>query len=149
MAIHTRKKTRAAPAQRVSLFVYGTLRRGCRLNGWLSKSKYLGVDAVQGFTLLSLGMYPAMLRMAKTDGQPDKGYQVSGELWSVPVEDFERIRKMEERVGYTTLMIETKGKTEAAAFVFGEVLRTTVEWVEVDPQTCGVQAVAVDDDLPF
>lgn len=146
------RKNKHKPDKRVVVFVYGTLRRGFPLNEWLDNSKYLGVDAIDGYSLLSLGAYPAMIRMAKVDGQPDRGYKVSGELWSVPRDRFEQLRRMEERVGYSTLLVETQGKTQAAAFVFGQVERATVEWAKITDgkePTYDVRTIVVENDIPF
>lgn len=135
----------------VPVFVYGTLKKGFPLNEWMDGSKYLGQESIEGFSLLSLGPYPALIACCKADGQPDKNYKVSGELWSMPDETFQKLRRMEERVGYTTIGVPTVStKIEAAAFLFGVVGRDLVEWTSVGENDYDVRPVELQaDDLPF
>jgi gamma-glutamylcyclotransferase (GGCT)/AIG2-like uncharacterized protein YtfP len=60
------------------LFVYGTLKRGCRNHHRLAGQAFIGPARTRpGFTLYDLGGYPGIVAdSADTDG-------VSGEVWSV------------------------------------------------------------------
>ena len=49
----SRKKTQ-------TLFVYGSLRKGCYNNYMLKDEKYLGTTELEGYNLYSLGSYPAV-----------------------------------------------------------------------------------------
>lgn len=135
----------------VPVFVYGTLKKGFPLSEWMTGSKYLGQESIEGFSLVSLGPYPALIACSKPDGQPDKNYKVSGELWSMPDETFQKLRQMEERVGYTTIGVPTVStKIEAAAFLFGVVSRGLVEWTRTGEIDFDVRPVQLQpDDIPF
>ena len=60
------------------VFVYGTLKRGCRNHHHLTGQQFLGEARTDpGFTLYSLGEYPGLVRSA------DSAQQVVGEVWAV------------------------------------------------------------------
>lgn len=60
------------------VFVYGTLKRGCRNHHFLAGQQFLGeARTAPGFTLFSLGDYPGMVRSV------DAGHHVVGEVWAV------------------------------------------------------------------
>lgn len=60
------------------VFVYGTLKRGCKNHRQLAGQRYVGpAHTVPGFRLYHLGDYPGMVADA-TDT-----HGVSGEIWSV------------------------------------------------------------------
>lgn len=138
----------------VPVFVYGTLKKGFPLAEWMDGSKYLGQESIEGYSLLSLGPYPALIACTKPDGQPDKNYKVSGELWSMPESTFHQLKRMEERVGYTTIRVPTVStQVEAAAFLFGIVSRGLVEWgltkESEKPDYEVVPVVIQEDVIPF
>ncbi len=60
------------------VFVYGTLKRGCRNHHYLAGQQFLGKAMTSpGYILFSLGDYPGMVRSA------DQNHHVVGELWAV------------------------------------------------------------------
>ncbi|MBX7121824.1 MAG: gamma-glutamylcyclotransferase [Opitutaceae bacterium] len=60
------------------LFVYGTLKRGCRSHPLIANQVYIGeTRTVPGFRLFHLGQYPGMVR------SPDSSSSVSGELYLI------------------------------------------------------------------
>lgn len=74
----------------VLIFVYGTLKRGCRNHHYLAGQQFLGeARTAPGFTLYSLGEYPGMVRSA------DPAQQVDGELWSVDAAGLVRLDELE------------------------------------------------------
>jgi gamma-glutamylcyclotransferase (GGCT)/AIG2-like uncharacterized protein YtfP len=61
-----------------NVFVYGTLKRGCRNHHYLAGQQFLAEALTgPGFILYSLGDYPGMV------SSPDPNQQVVGEIWSV------------------------------------------------------------------
>ena len=62
--------------QTVKVFVYGTLKRGFRLNPYMENSKFLAEDTLKGFDIYSNGSFPMIVR-----GQGE----VKGEVFEVPV----------------------------------------------------------------
>lgn len=110
----------------VPLFVYGTLKRGFPLHEWVEDQKFITNCIVDGYTLLSLGAYPALVKVNGTDGD----YSVAGELWMMDPVRFSQLRKMEERVGYVTEDVKVlyEGEYIAKAFVFADIKAGTVKW---------------------
>lgn len=63
------------------LFVYGTLKRGCRNHPLLANQAYVGpARTTPGFTLYDLGGYPGLVAAAAD------APGVAGEVWSVDAE---------------------------------------------------------------
>lgn len=63
--------------RRSTVFVYGTLRRGCSAHGLLRPAEPLGAGAVRGYTLLAEGQYPAAV-------EAPRRCRVVGEVYRVP-----------------------------------------------------------------
>jgi gamma-glutamylcyclotransferase (GGCT)/AIG2-like uncharacterized protein YtfP len=62
---------------RLTLFVYGTLKRGGRGHALLARQQYLGVArTTPGYRLVQGPWYPCLIK-------DSSGYAVEGELWSV------------------------------------------------------------------
>jgi len=60
------------------IFVYGTLKRGCRNHSFLSGQEFIGIAQTgPGFRLFSLGEHPGMVP------DPKDARGVVGEVWSV------------------------------------------------------------------
>lgn len=151
---NAKKQTAAAPhkpkyTKRVVVFVYGTLKKGFPLHGWLENGKYLGKDTTYGCSLISMGNYPALLFVTTKDGDLDRSYGVTGELWSVPEDDFLSIKAMEERVGYVTLEVTTASGVEANVFAYDSVRKGNVEWASNGSRYGVAEVPFQDDDIPF
>jgi gamma-glutamylcyclotransferase (GGCT)/AIG2-like uncharacterized protein YtfP len=64
----------------VTLFVYGTLKRGCRNRGIMRDAEFAGEAATEpAYLLVNCGSYPGLVRAG--DGQP--GMAIRGELYRV------------------------------------------------------------------
>lgn len=113
----------------VLVFVYGTLKQGCPLQKWMKKSKYLGDHTVKGYTLISLGPYPAMY------STEDEQHAVLGELYEMPADDFDRLAAMEESAGYQTVAVVTTEGVTAKAFILGTIHSGPVMWEQVSYRT--------------
>ena len=60
------------------VFVYGTLKRGCRNHHHLAGQQFLGeARTAAGYTLYSMGNHPGMVHST------DASHDVTGELWTV------------------------------------------------------------------
>jgi gamma-glutamylcyclotransferase (GGCT)/AIG2-like uncharacterized protein YtfP len=70
------------------VFVYGTLLSGECNNRLLSSSTRLGEEVVSGFTMVSLGFYPACVLDEKSTTP------VLGEVWEVNEETFQRLDRL-------------------------------------------------------
>lgn len=72
------------------LFVYGTLKRGCKNHQHLSAQTFVGLARTKpGFRLYDLGGYPGI---ATLPGDPTA---VVGEIWSVTPEALARLDRFE------------------------------------------------------
>ncbi len=82
------------------VFVYGTLKRGCRNHHHLAGQQFLGEARTSaGYTLYSMGNHPGMVRST------DASHDVAGELWAVDDDCLARLdilegvgKKLYERV---------------------------------------------------
>lgn len=73
----------------MKLFIYGTLKRGGRLNGHLQGQKFLGETKTVGkYQLLKIGWYPGLV-------QSENGNQIEGELWEVTDDCLQRLDVVE------------------------------------------------------
>lgn len=115
----------------VKVFVYGTLMTGCALHDWLADERFarkIGDGTIDGFSLLSLGPYPALIKIEGFEGG------VVGELWELDPYLFSELRKMEERVGYSTEEVHVYvpdvqvNGIAAQAFIFSKIEETYVKW---------------------
>jgi len=80
------------------LFVYGTLKRGCKNHPHIAGQAYIGeARTAPGFRLYHLGSYPGMV------ADPDDLEGVTGELWDVDaaalahLDDFEGVAEGQYR----------------------------------------------------
>jgi gamma-glutamylcyclotransferase (GGCT)/AIG2-like uncharacterized protein YtfP len=72
------------------IFVYGTLKRGCRNHHHLAGQKFVGAArTVPGYTLFDLGGYPGLVAKAADRAG------VTGEIWSVDAEALRRLDAFE------------------------------------------------------
>lgn len=157
MTVKPRPPRKRIPVEegKVRVFVYGTLRKGCVLNRhWMTGATYVRDATIYSYTMISFGPYPALIQLS---GALEFG--VEGEVWNMDEEKFDKLRQMEEGVGYTTRDIPLEDGTSAKAFVFTAINKGTVRWrqrlVKVDDKLVAagdvVPATApeFDDDIPF
>lgn len=115
------------------VFVYGSLKKDFPLSDWLKDQDYVGTAVVSGYTLLSLGAYPAMIHTGREDDA------VNGEYYLVSDNVFQQLRRMEERVGYSTVRVHGKftkaatsaleaSKFTANAWLFGSIQSGVAVW---------------------
>jgi gamma-glutamylcyclotransferase (GGCT)/AIG2-like uncharacterized protein YtfP len=123
----------------VYVFVYGSLKEGFRLNGWLTNAEVIGPDKLYRHALISMKAFPAMLF---TDNPK---HSVTGEVYRVPAEDFRKLRAMEEQVGYETEQVETMEGRPVYTFVYLALPAGQYTWTEA----LEVEVKADDDDIPF
>jgi gamma-glutamylaminecyclotransferase len=72
------------------IFVYGTLKRGCRNHAYLGGQGFVGeARTAPGFRLFDLGEYPGMVP------HPDDRDGVIGEVWSVDAAALARLDVLE------------------------------------------------------
>lgn len=132
MSITTKNKRRQKAPVLVPLFVYGTLKKGFPLHEWMEDQKFVADVRIQGYTLISLGPYPALVDM----NEPSADMGVAGELYMVEEGRFNQLRKMEERVGYSTQEVSTRTEDgehgpKAFAFVFTKLVSCgDVKWTQ-------------------
>lgn len=72
------------------LFVYGTLKRGCRNHPRLADQTFVAAaETAPGYLLFEVGGYPGLV--ARAGG----GTQVRGEIWSVSTDALRRLDRFE------------------------------------------------------
>lgn len=116
----------------VKVFVYGSLKEGHRLHGWIEGCPLLATGALYGHALISLGAFPAMISLPDAD-RYGMEVNVDGEIYLIPQSRFDELRKMEERVGYHTRTVEVvpdslDDEIEAQAFVFADIASGAYSW---------------------
>ena len=75
------------------LFIYGTLKRGGRLNGHLEGQKFLGdAKTSKNYRLYKIGWYPGLKRS-------EEGKQIFGELWEVDDKCLQNLDRVEGAPG--------------------------------------------------
>lgn len=90
-------------AELVPVFVYGSLKKGFQLHkDYLEGQQFIGRALLPGFTMVSLGPYPALVRT----GNPE--HSVVGEYYLMSGDAYHAVRSMEERAGYETSDVEGK-----------------------------------------
>lgn len=93
------------------LFVYGTLKRNCKYNYYLSDkdSKFIEIDSIKGSMYSIDNFYPILIL--------DELNNINGEIWEVSKYDYERTRRMELGAGYHEKTITTKKGNICTVFV--------------------------------
>ena len=84
----------------LNLFVYGTLKKGCTLNSWLSDAKFIKNARLGGYTLYSLGAYSIAVKEA--------GSFIEGEIYEVDEKSLKGVYWMEIGAGFTFLEVDKK-----------------------------------------
>lgn len=105
------------PARRV--FVYGTLRRGCRNHHLLRRARYLGRHRTPpAYTLFDTGPYPAVVTGGRT--------RVVGEVYAVDGRTFRALDRLEDYPrSYTRRRIDTP---YGPAWIYLWRLRIDPDW---------------------
>ncbi len=88
------------------IFVYGTLKRGCKNHHWLAGQRFIAEARTQPiYRLYDMGGYPGMIRA-------DNGVAVKGEIWEVDEGGMARLDVLEDIEGgeYERLLIELEGE---------------------------------------
>jgi len=121
------------------VFVYGTLKMGCRNHIQLAGQQYLGpARTAPGFRLFDLGDYPGMV------AQADDRLGVVGEVWSVDdaclrrLDDFEGLSQgLYQRRPIPLLGPFADQVVEAYLYPHGVAGRTDLgqTWLELGPLT--------------
>ena len=91
----------------VKLFVYGTLKKGFRLNYCLEGSELLSEDALKGFDIYSNGSFPMIVKGTDT---------VKGETYEVPVCLLPELDQIE--CAYTRTKINTQKFKGVFAYIY-------------------------------
>lgn len=135
------KESELAPAATVGknsllpVFVYGSLKKGYQLHDhYLKNQMFIGNATIKGYSLISLGQFPALIEV------DDDSYSVAGEYYLVTQEVFDKLKAMEEKVGYTTEKVDghftadqriagcKDAKFKAHAWVFAGIQVGTASW---------------------
>lgn len=128
--------TGPAPASTVSkaalipVFVYGSLMQGHALHDWLKDQDFIAVCKIDGYALVSLGPYPALVAVEPTT------CSVAGEYYLVSEDCFTKLKDMEEAAGYKTVNVSGTfdkggGKFTARAFLMWDLKPGTYSWEAV------------------
>jgi gamma-glutamylaminecyclotransferase len=115
-----------------TIFVYGTLKRGCRNHGVMHGSEFSGEAATEpAYLMVNCGSYPGLVRAR--DGQP--GLAIRGELYHVNDELLAALDRFEDVPReYVRETIRLEDGTEAQTYFY--VLSTAglelcgAEWAE-------------------
>lgn len=94
------------------VFVYGSLKRGLHNHELLTRhgARFVGTDAVVGYSLFSLGSFPAAV--------PAKKGKVTGELYAVGTDGMAALDRLEGCPGfYTRAEVETDNRVRAIVYV--------------------------------
>lgn len=105
----------------VKVFVYGSLKRGGFLNAYMRTGTFLREAKLRGFSLWSVGPFPAMLWTE--DKETDF---VLGEVWEMPeyvIPTLDRVEWMYERV-----LVETEDGDEVSTYVWASPLEWLKHW---------------------
>lgn len=84
------------------IFVYGTLKRGCKNHHWLAGQRFIAEARTQPiYRLYDMGGYPGMIRA-------DNGVAVEGEIWEVDEGGLARLDVLEDIEGgeYERVLLE-------------------------------------------
>lgn len=108
----------------MKLFVYGTLKRGQRLNQYLGNSNFIETGIARNFSLYTNGSYPYMLE--------DQGGVVHGEIFEVNnAVVMTQLRSIEREYSEEIIQVETvDGIEDCYAYVYMGDIREY--WTKID-----------------
>lgn len=106
------------------LFVYGTLKRGCRLHAHLDTGVYRGAARTEpGYALYRLGWYPGMVAEASPAEVTGELYEIGEELLPL-LDDVEGVPDLYQRVSIPVLCPEhSTGPIEALTYLYQPPVR--------------------------
>ena len=97
----------------ITIFVYGTLKKGYRNHRLLEGSNFIGEGRISGYDIYDLGSFPGIIGGTG---------EVLGELYEINQETLKRVDRLEsEGYLYSRLPVEVNQKDcliKAAAYVF-------------------------------
>lgn len=128
MAKQPKRPTRAQkistpiPEGMTRIFVYGTLRRGGRLNYMIAKENFVCPASTEPlYRMFDNGAYPYLMLAEDVPG-PLAAKSIVGELWDVSPETLEKLQYVEHE--YSELAIRVAGHDEPIyAFVIDKMAR--------------------------
>ena len=144
-----KSKLPAAKPVTHDVFVYGTLKKdfpNCDYWFKTGATQIRAEDTLVGHMLLSLGPYPAML---KVDGLASDDFAVTGEVWRVEDSVFKYAKAMEEGAGYSTVEVVTESGMRCKAFTMQSVTPGTYAWDKAPGRYGGAVVVTDRDNIPF
>lgn len=116
----------------VTLFVYGTLKRGCRNHGTLRGAELIGeAETEPAYLLVNCGSYPGMVRT----GNGQAGMVIRGELYRVDEELLAALDRFEDvpfEYVRETIRLADGGEAETYLYAlpFSGLMLCGGEWVE-------------------
>jgi gamma-glutamylaminecyclotransferase len=116
----------------ITLFVYGTLKRGCRNHGTMRGAEFAGVAATEpAYLMVNCGSYPGLVRA----GNGQTGMSVRGELYRVNEELLASLDHFEDVPNeYVRETIRLADGSEAETYLyvlpFSGLMLCGSEWVE-------------------
>jgi gamma-glutamylcyclotransferase (GGCT)/AIG2-like uncharacterized protein YtfP len=101
-----------------TIFVYGTLKRGCRNHGVLQSAEFLGtVWTEPGYRMVHCGAYPGLVRAE--NHEPVGGESVCGELYRVDETLLAALDRFEDAPNeYERVTIKLTDGSEAQAYLY-------------------------------
>jgi len=108
--------------EKIKVFVYGTLKRGFGNDiFYMNNSEFLGIDHVRGKLYCNYS-YPWLVGGNKW---------VPGEVYLMPMKDFQKVAQMEAGAGYVIKSVKTKKNNEVLAFFYPDENRLKKYFPEI------------------
>jgi gamma-glutamylcyclotransferase (GGCT)/AIG2-like uncharacterized protein YtfP len=78
------------------VFVYGSLKRGCRNHGLLAASEFVGAGLTESrYRLINLGPYPAMIEATQLE-RAVEAFAITGELYRIDGSTLAALDRLED-----------------------------------------------------
>ncbi len=112
-----------------TIFVYGTLKRGCRNHSFLQSAEYLGEAWTEpGYSLVDCGTYPGMIWGGEREGVAGEAYRVN----ATQLEALDRLEDVPHEFERATIRL--RDGREAQAYLYcgdtAHLPRCDVPWKE-------------------
>jgi gamma-glutamylaminecyclotransferase len=103
-------------ASKTTLFVYGTLKRGCRNHGAVQGAEFAGEAATESaYLLVNCGSYPGLVRA----GDEQTGKSIRGEVYRVDEELLAALDRFEDvPIEYVRESIKLADGSEAETYFY-------------------------------